>query len=316
MRDGSTLARALRFTRSCCITPPFLVTAPRFSLFRPPRSGPGPPSRRSTSSSPAHSSHLPPPAPLSRPPAPPARTLTEAHQDQMHTTGMKRQSSWHHASPSLSLTRASCPPLNSTSTNGLASTSSPLSHPASYIHIHRLFISAFMIASKIICDDTYSNKSWCVVGQGMFSLREINQMEREMCAYLEWVLTVPKEGLEVFEAELKDGLVVSLAAAAGLATPPMDSMDSMPRAAHHHSSPSDDKLAYPSPEASPISLSPSHSDSSTPASSTCQTPPSVESSSPMTEPDSAMPKSIKIGGRTVPRIVRNPSFAFAAPAVW
>ncbi|KDQ13592.1 hypothetical protein BOTBODRAFT_33598, partial [Botryobasidium botryosum FD-172 SS1] len=206
---------------------------------------------------------------------------------------------------------------------------------------HRLFISAFMIASKIICDDTYSNKSWCVVGQGMFSLREINQMEREMCAYLEWVLTVPKEELEVFEAELKKeygadrspktmlpivtasslptpprsaaGSVVSLAAAAGLATPPMDSMDSMPRAAHHHSSPSDDKLAYPSPEASPISLSPSHSDSSTPASSTCQTPPSVESSSPMTEPDSAMPKSIKTGGRTVPRIVRDPSFAFAAP---
>ncbi|KAH9021012.1 hypothetical protein EDB85DRAFT_1872108, partial [Lactarius pseudohatsudake] len=26
---------------------------------------------------------------------------------------------------------------------------------------HRLFISAFMLASKIICDDTYSNKSWC-----------------------------------------------------------------------------------------------------------------------------------------------------------
>ncbi|KDQ08138.1 hypothetical protein BOTBODRAFT_89649, partial [Botryobasidium botryosum FD-172 SS1] len=68
---------------------------------------------------------------------------------------------------------------------------------------HRLFISAFMIASKIIRDNTYSNKSWCVVGQGMFSLREINQIEREMCAYLEWVLTVPKEELEVFEAEPK-----------------------------------------------------------------------------------------------------------------
>ncbi|KZP29093.1 hypothetical protein FIBSPDRAFT_992030, partial [Athelia psychrophila] len=25
---------------------------------------------------------------------------------------------------------------------------------------HRLFISAFMLASKVICDDTYSNKSW------------------------------------------------------------------------------------------------------------------------------------------------------------
>ena len=61
-----------------------------------------------------------------------------------------------------------------------------------------------MIASKVICDDTYSNKLWCVVGQGMFSLREINQMEREVCAYLEWVLTVPKEELEVFEAKLKN----------------------------------------------------------------------------------------------------------------
>ena len=29
---------------------------------------------------------------------------------------------------------------------------------------HRLFISAFMIASKVICDDTYSNKSWSIVG--------------------------------------------------------------------------------------------------------------------------------------------------------
>ncbi|KAL0960448.1 hypothetical protein HGRIS_005491 [Hohenbuehelia grisea] len=52
----------------------------------------------------------------------------------------------------------------------------------------RLFISALMIASKAICDDTYSNKSWSIVAQGMFSLREINQMEREMCVYLGWEL--------------------------------------------------------------------------------------------------------------------------------
>jgi len=25
---------------------------------------------------------------------------------------------------------------------------------------HRLFVSAFMLASKVICDDIYSNKSW------------------------------------------------------------------------------------------------------------------------------------------------------------
>jgi hypothetical protein len=53
---------------------------------------------------------------------------------------------------------------------------------------HRLFISAFMIASKIVCDDTYSNQSWCIVAQKMFELKEMNQMEREMCGYLEWNL--------------------------------------------------------------------------------------------------------------------------------
>ena len=42
-----------------------------------------------------------------------------------------------------------------------------------------LFISAFILASKIICDDTYSNKSWCIIGQGMFALWKINQMEQE-----------------------------------------------------------------------------------------------------------------------------------------
>nr|GAT57840.1 alternative cyclin Pcl12 [Mycena chlorophos] len=68
---------------------------------------------------------------------------------------------------------------------------------------HRLFISAFMIASKVICDDTYSNKSWSIVAQGMFSLREINQMEREMCSYLDWELTVDNPILSNFEAMVR-----------------------------------------------------------------------------------------------------------------
>ena len=29
----------------------------------------------------------------------------------------------------------------------------------------------------MISDDTYSNKSWSIVAQGVFQLREINQME-------------------------------------------------------------------------------------------------------------------------------------------
>jgi hypothetical protein len=65
---------------------------------------------------------------------------------------------------------------------------------------HRLFISAYMLASKVLCDDTYSNKSWTIVAQGLFTLREINQMEREMCGYLEWELTVDKDILANFEA--------------------------------------------------------------------------------------------------------------------
>jgi hypothetical protein len=54
-----------------------------------------------------------------------------------------------------------------------------------------------MLASKIICDDTYSNK--CIVGQGMLALREIKQMEREMCSYLEWQLNVDPSTLRDFQ---------------------------------------------------------------------------------------------------------------------
>ena len=55
---------------------------------------------------------------------------------------------------------------------------------------HHLFISAFMTTSKVICDYTYSNKSWCIVVQCMFTLQEINQMEHKMCSNLEWKLNV------------------------------------------------------------------------------------------------------------------------------
>ncbi|KAG1832587.1 hypothetical protein DFJ58DRAFT_671082, partial [Suillus subalutaceus] len=44
---------------------------------------------------------------------------------------------------------------------------------------HHLFVSTFMLTSKVICDDTYSNKSWSIVAQGMFQLREINQVRRQ-----------------------------------------------------------------------------------------------------------------------------------------
>ena len=42
---------------------------------------------------------------------------------------------------------------------------------------HRLFISMFMPTSKLICDNMHSSKLWYIIGQGMFTLQEINQME-------------------------------------------------------------------------------------------------------------------------------------------
>jgi len=39
---------------------------------------------------------------------------------------------------------------------------------------------SFMIASRVIWDDTYSNNSWSIIGW-MFQLRGINQMEHEVC---------------------------------------------------------------------------------------------------------------------------------------
>jgi hypothetical protein len=65
------------------------------------------------------------------------------------------------------------------------------------------------LASKVICDDMYSNKSWCIAGQGMFTLREINQMEWEMCSYLGWQLKIKPGAPKVFISMVqKDSMVL------------------------------------------------------------------------------------------------------------
>ncbi|CAE6350386.1 hypothetical protein RSOLAG22IIIB_04743 [Rhizoctonia solani] len=160
---------------------------------------------------------------------------------------------------------------------------------------HRLYISAFMIASKVICDDTYSNKSWCVVGQGMFTLREINQMEREMCGYLEWCLNVKPEDLRDFE------LMVRKEYGSASAAPVPVTVQAPPRPTAEPRKPSNDYSSnpYPSPVSTPPS--PSHSNSTSPASSTCQTPPSADP--------------VKVSSKDVP-VERSQPFAYAAPSVW
>jgi hypothetical protein len=75
---------------------------------------------------------------------------------------------------------------------------------------HRLFISALMLASKSSCDDTYSNKSWTIVSQGLFSLREVNQMERELFGYLGFKVNVEMEELVVFRDLLLNGDIAAV----------------------------------------------------------------------------------------------------------
>jgi hypothetical protein len=60
-----------------------------------------------------------------------------------------------------------------------------------------------MIASKVICDKTYSNKAWMSIAQDLFGLREINLMEHQMCSYLDWELNVNSETMASFESAVK-----------------------------------------------------------------------------------------------------------------
>ncbi|KAG8964756.1 hypothetical protein FRC00_001267 [Tulasnella sp. 408] len=156
----------------------------------------------------------------------------------------------------------------------------------------RLVISAFMIASKVTCDGIYPNKSWCVVvGQGTFLFREINQMEREMCSHLEWVLNVQPEELAEFETEVKrdygtGGLKTGVAPSpvtptttttsptAPVSTPaqPVSVRSAVPVQPATRANISYNAIG--TPESLPPS--PSHSDSSSPASSELRTPPTPD----------------------------------------
>lgn len=67
---------------------------------------------------------------------------------------------------------------------------------------HRVFLASFIIASKVVNDDPFCNTAWLSVVRNMFSLQDINQMEREMCKYLDWDFTFDKATLEKFETHV------------------------------------------------------------------------------------------------------------------
>ncbi|GAA5924565.1 hypothetical protein JCM1841_003423 [Sporobolomyces salmonicolor] len=117
---------------------------------------------------------------------------------------------------------------------------------------HRLFLSSLMLSSKISMDDTYSNKSWQVVGQGLFELKEVNQMERELFAFLGWNVVVRDEELAAWVEEVvvpyeaQRALATSLAAAAAAQQASRESMEDRKR----RREPSLTDLPTPSPSPS------------------------------------------------------------------
>ncbi|WWC70198.1 uncharacterized protein I206_104148 [Kwoniella pini CBS 10737] len=126
---------------------------------------------------------------------------------------------------------------------------------------HRLFISAFMIASKVICDDTYSNQSWSIVAQKMFALKEVNQMEREMCGYLEWNLNVAGDEIVDFEAKIRSEHGPRAVARASTASSSSSSAGSVivpiPVVSASRSYPTPETTPDPQPSSRPIRAVPS-----------------------------------------------------------
>ncbi|KAF7293108.1 Alternative cyclin Pcl12 [Mycena kentingensis (nom. inval.)] len=67
--------------------------------------------------------------------------------------------------------------------------------------IRRLVFCAFCLASKLLDDFSASTKVWGMLG--VFTLPEINAMEREICLYLNWDLHIAHARLAQFQQALK-----------------------------------------------------------------------------------------------------------------
>jgi hypothetical protein len=68
---------------------------------------------------------------------------------------------------------------------------------------HRLVMSAFILAAKNNYDDTFDNKAWASVSLDLFSLKEINQMEKEFLYFLDYRLHVCRRDYVEFLRELE-----------------------------------------------------------------------------------------------------------------
>ena len=169
--------------------------------------------------------------------------------------------------------------------------------------------------------------------QGMFTLREINQMEREMCNYLDWELTVdanfetmvkrdftgsgayPTYGLQMVSKRA----VREAAATASTATTPIPQCASpIPAFGQRHTSKS---VQPPPPSSAPIYSSPTTPDtpSTTPASSSPPTPIGVDDYTAkivVNSPALAMRYDSNKDKVIAVHPLKEKMFAFAMPSAW
>lgn len=56
--------------------------------------------------------------------------------------------------------------------------------------MHRLALASLLLASKYLYDDSYDNRAWTTVSCGLYSMKEVNCMERELLGFLDYNLSV------------------------------------------------------------------------------------------------------------------------------
>ncbi|KAF6751045.1 hypothetical protein DFP72DRAFT_817097, partial [Ephemerocybe angulata] len=162
---------------------------------------------------------------------------------------------------------------------------------------HRLFTTALIISSSYFCDNTYRMRSWSDLSGGLFSIDELNtMMEREMCNYLVWELTVDNPILSNFETAVRRDFTqdhrqypdypltkvskraahADASTAATTVPEPSNITTAVPGFGQYRQSPSTTRpdssqksssKRWKAPHSDPITPSPSHSSTTSPASS-------------------------------------------------
>ncbi|CAG8564402.1 9359_t:CDS:2 [Acaulospora colombiana] len=87
----------------------------------------------------------------------------------------------------------------------------PKSYSTEYGTAHRVFVSSVLVASKYIDDQPLTSKRVVEsVGWNVWSIKEVNRMERTFLNLLKWDLSVDRESLYSYLAELRENQHIEL----------------------------------------------------------------------------------------------------------